>query len=111
MSASGWIGVDLDGTLAHYKGWDGGKIGPPVPAMLARVKAWLADGVEVRIFTARVAHDPDGDQKHRIFLWCEQHIGQRLRVTCCKDFAMIELYDDRCVQVEANTGRRLDGKP
>ncbi len=23
---SGWIGVDLDGTLAHYDGWNGGVV-------------------------------------------------------------------------------------
>lgn len=44
MSAGGWIGVDLDGTLAEYGGWKGADhIGAPVPAMLARVRAWLAD--------------------------------------------------------------------
>ena len=42
MSFSGWIGVDLDGTLAHYDGWKGIEhVGPPIPAMLARVKYWL----------------------------------------------------------------------
>lgn len=41
MSTSGWIGVDLDGTLALYKGWSGGTIGEPVPLMAARVKDWL----------------------------------------------------------------------
>jgi hypothetical protein len=30
-----------------------------------------------------------------------------LPITNCKDFAMVELYDDRCVQVEANTGRLI----
>lgn len=52
---NGWIGVDLDGTLAHYEGWKGVEhVGAPVPAMLQRVKDWIAKGVEVRIFTARV---------------------------------------------------------
>lgn len=27
------------------------------------------------------------------------------------DFAMVELWDDRCVQVIPNTGKRADGKP
>jgi hypothetical protein len=40
--------------------------------------------------------------------WCEKHIGRRLEVTCQKDFAMIELWDDRCVQVVCNTGKRVD---
>ena len=35
----GWIGVDLDGTLAMYDGWVGvSHIGEPVPAMLQRVR-------------------------------------------------------------------------
>jgi hypothetical protein len=36
--------------------------------------------------------------------WCQKHIGQRLEVTCTKDYGMIELWDDRAVQVVANTG-------
>lgn len=124
---SGWIGVDLDGTLAHYDGWKGSDhIGAPVPAMLARVKAWLADGHEVRIFTARVwplyeagAFDTarflaDNPWKCRtrdaalavvhIQEWCKQHVGRVLPITCVKDFGMVELWDDRCVQVRPNTG-------
>lgn len=46
--------MDLDGTLAEYHGWNGG-IGKPIPGMVRRVKAWLAEGLEVRIFTARVS--------------------------------------------------------
>lgn len=104
-----WTGVDLDGTLAHYDGWRGPEhIGDPVPAMLERVQRWLAEGREVRIFTARIAHDPDGVVLARIQQWCEQHVGQQLEVTCEKDYGMIELWDDRCVQVVANQGRRVD---
>lgn len=36
---SGWIGVDLDGTLAFYDSWRGiDHIGAPIPLMLQRVK-------------------------------------------------------------------------
>lgn len=106
--SKGWIGVDLDGTLAHYDGWKGPEhIGEPVPAMLERVKRWLAEGREVRIFTARV-HGLKGVELQRvtvsIFTWCARHIGVVLDVTCIKDPAMIELWDDRAVQVRANTG-------
>lgn len=104
----GWIAVDLDGTLAHYDGWKGiDHIGEPVPLMVARVKAWLADGRDVRIFTARVA---DGAIETRTFIveWCAKHIGQALPITNVKDFGMVELWDDRCVQIELNTGRRMD---
>lgn len=106
MSTSGWIGVDLDGTLAFYDGWKGGDhIGPPVPAMLERVKQWLADGVEVKIFTAR-ASEPA--LVAPIEAWCERHLGQRLPVTNIKDFRMIALYDDRAIQVKFNTGRLVE---
>lgn len=40
--SEGWIGVDLDGTLAEYLGWQGmGHIGEPIAPMVERVKAWL----------------------------------------------------------------------
>ncbi len=50
-----WIAVDIDGTLAMQEPgpWDG-SIGAPIPAMVERVKTWLAEGKEVRIYTARV---------------------------------------------------------
>lgn len=118
MTVSGWIGVDLDGTLAEYHGWGNGEIGVPIPRMVARVKKWLADGVEVRIFTARVGVGAGfssesgvcdtlefaNQQRALIESWCEIHIGQKLPVTSQKDFAMIELWDDRCVFVAMNTG-------
>lgn len=108
MSKQGWIGVDLDGTLAHYDKWRGIEhIGEPVPAMLERVKVWLAEGREVRIFTARIAED-DPEVFRVVREWCLVHIGHPLPITCVKDFGMIELWDDRCVQIEKNTGRRLD---
>ena len=120
MAASGWIGVDLDGTLAEYSGWTPGSIGSPVPAMVERVKAWLAEGIEVRIFTARVAcsclvndsgqsdnHPFVEEQRWLINNWSMKHIGQALKVTATKDFAMVELWDDRAVTVKFNTGQVL----
>lgn len=105
-----WIGVDLDGTLAHYDGWQGVEhIGEPIEPMLDRVKEWLAGGMKVKIMTAR-ASEPDFTKRQLaitfIRQWCKKHIGQDLEVVCCKDFGMIELWDDRAVQVEKNTGRR-----
>lgn len=112
--ADDWIGVDLDGTLAYYDGWQGAEhIGPPVPAMLDRVKRWRAEGKQVRIFTARVHYSggPLPTALDAIQQWCEEHLGEVLPVTCEKDYGMVELWDDRAVQVEANTGRRMDGVP
>lgn len=109
QQGGGWIGVDLDGTLATYDEWRGIEhIGEPVPAMLTRVQAWLASGIVVKIFTARVAQPQPNVIRH-IEDWCEKHIGVRLPITCAKDYGMIELWDDRCVQVVPNTGERADG--
>lgn len=103
---SGWIGVDLDGTLAHYGGWIGpDHIGDPIPAMVARIKTWLGEGKEVRIFTARAWRASPADIE-AIQDWTEKHIGHRLQVTCEKDYGMIELWDDRAVRVVPNTGLR-----
>lgn len=116
MSTNGWIGVDLDGTLAHYDGWKGElHIGAPIAPMVERVKQWLAEGREVRVFTARVASQditgnlaraPTEEIRSAISLWCLKHIGTYLPVTNVKDFRMVELWDDRAVRVRTNTGER-----
>lgn len=99
----GWIGVDLDGTLAHYDGWYGpAHIGEPIPAMLERVRNWLDEGVEVRIFTARASIP---EYIPFVTQWLEKQGLPALEVTNVKDFAMITLWDDRCVQVETNIGK------
>lgn len=112
MKDLGWIGVDLDKTLARYEGWKGADfVGEPIPAMLKRVQGWLKEGREVRIFTARVSHD--GSQRRMleaslahaaIETWCLKHLGRVIPVTNVKDYRMQELWDDRAVQVVANTG-------
>lgn len=123
--SGGWIGVDFDGTLATYDAWRGSShTGEPIAPMIERVKAWLADGHEVRVFTARVwPHTQvlrpdqampviDSDERSvqafgaacAIAEFCREHIGQVLPITCVKDYGMIELYDDRAVQVRMNTG-------
>ena len=113
-----WIGVDLDGTLAeHYWGQDGVvydplKIGKPIPVMQFRVLGWLAEGRKVKVFTARVA--PPIESAVRLYAitmtihtWCLKHLGQALEVTCVKDRDMIELWDDKAMQVRFNEGVTL----
>ena len=114
MSENNWIGVDLDGTLAHYDGFKGADvIGAPIGPMMARVYEWLEAGIEVRIVTARAAteNNPWPEQVapaiKAIEAWCLKHVGVVLPITASKDYAMIELWDDRAVRVEKNTGRRI----
>ena len=102
MSGQGWVGVDLDGTLAFYDGWKGpGHIGDPIPLMAARVKRWLELGMDVRIVTARAARP---EEAALVAQWCEVHLGKALPVTDKKDYGMVALWDDRAVAVESNTG-------
>lgn len=108
--ATGWIGVDFDGTLAVYGAWKGeSHTGAPILPMVKRVKRWLSMGIEVRVVTARVGKEDEEAAASRAAIerWCIEHVGQRLRVTATKDYAMLELWDDRAVQVETNTGRIL----
>jgi superfamily II DNA or RNA helicase len=102
-----WIGVDLDGTLAKYRGWKGvTHIGAPIPSMVSRVKRWLREGKVVKVFTARVAED-DGTARRAIENWCETHIGKVLPVTCVKDKNCVRIWDDRAVGVKSNRGRQV----
>lgn len=104
----GWIGVDLDGTLAHYDGWKGMEhIGEPIAPIFEKVKAAVESGIEIRIFTAR-AFDPV--QVPFVHDWLVKHGLPRLAVTNFKDFDMIELWDDRCRQVIPNTGKFVGGE-
>lgn len=122
FAAQPWIGVDFDGTLVEYHGWAGwNSFGKPIPAMVERVRAWLDEGKDVRIFTARVGlvlgevmkcrHTGQSFTNHMMVKeiqdWTEQHVGACLPVTCVKDLWMTELWDDRAVGMQINTGLTL----
>lgn len=100
-----WIGVDLDGTLAEYDERRGMEhIGRIVQPILKRVQGWLQDGMEVRIFTARAT-----DPALRVFIkpWLREHNLPDLAITNQKDRYLVQIWDDRAIQVEMNTGRIL----
>jgi hypothetical protein len=111
ISVKPWIGVDLDGTLAHYDHWrDETHIGPIIEPMRLRVLKWLDEGRTVKIFTARVCSLTGEDLTvvaGAIWKWCEANGLPKLDITNVKDFQMIELWDDRAVQVIPNTGRTI----
>lgn len=92
----GYIGVDLDGTLAEYHGWQGIEhIGDPVSKMLERVKQWIENGQEVRIITARAENGSKAIKY--IEEWLEKNGIGGLEITNEKTMDMIVLYDDRAV--------------
>ncbi|MFO7752048.1 MAG: hypothetical protein R6V41_02885 [Desulfobacteraceae bacterium] len=100
-----WTGVDLDGTLAYHEpGSSIAQIGEPIPAMMQRVKNMIENGERVKIFTARAC---DPDQTAMIHRWLKRHGLPELEITNIKDYNMIRLFDDRGIQVEANTGRLI----
>lgn len=105
------IAVDFDRTLSYYEGsktWKMYEFGPPIPAMYFRVKEWVALGHTVVIFTARVAphglnYDIEGVRK-AIQDWLEAHDLPRLEVTCIKDPSIDQIWDDKAVSVQENSG-------
>ena len=100
-----WIGVDLDGTLAEYGGWKDQKIGLVVEPIRDLILDWLEEGeCDVKIFTARLTMVEPKTIINEIQDWLEENGMPRLEVTNVKDHYMVELYDDRAVQVEFNTG-------
>jgi hypothetical protein len=97
-TGGGWIGVDLDGTLAHYDHYRGEEfVGEPIDPMVKRVRKWIAEGKDVRLFTARKPHPA-------VKKWMQDHLGKVLKITNTKDQHMQVLYDDRVVQVKRNKG-------
>ena len=107
--------VDFDGTLAehvskegqHFE-YDPAKVGDPVEVMVKRVRKWLSEGREVVIFTARV--HPSGGTENvdkatgAIQEFCLNHFGRVLEITCMKSPSFEEIWDDRVVRVDRNTG-------
>lgn len=79
----GWIGYDLDGTLARwgtpdrvttYVHYDVLHIGDPIPKMLAKCRGEIDAGKDVRIFTARVGPVTDEEALNAIRRGVEQGI-------------------------------------
>ncbi len=98
VPSDNWIGFDFDGTLArtdnpgHFD--PPYPLGEPFPEMLLAAKTLLAQGVRVKIFTAR-ACEPEAVPP--VQDWTEKYGLGRLEVTNLKDFHLIRFYDDRAV--------------
>ncbi len=101
-----WLGIDLDGTLAHFDKWeDIYTIGKPLQIMKDLIMSLHNQGIRIKIFTARVG---EGDVAiPPIKQWLKKNGLPDLEITNVKDMYCIEIWDDRAVQIEHNTGRLL----
>jgi phosphoribosylamine-glycine ligase len=99
----GWYGCDLDKTLAWHRTGQR-TIGEPIPKTVSRIKRMVNSGKEVRILTARAEAPQRYDEIVEVYDWLRENLGFVLEVTAEKDHEMIELFDDRVTEVEANTG-------
>ena len=105
---------DFDSTLSFYEEPFSTTLGPPVPEMVRKVKAAIAEGVQVVIFSARVYPGADYERLAQstnamlnIAEWCQKHIGQVLPITFVKMPIFTKLYDDRAIEILPNTGVEL----
>lgn len=97
------IAVDLDGTLAyfdHFRGHD--HVGEPIPKMMERVKKWVDEKKHIVIFTARAFFGEEGISP--VKLWLKENGLPDFEITNIKHPDMIEIWDDRAIRVEKNTG-------
>ena len=113
LEESDVIAVDLDGTLADdtvisMVDYRPDLIGKPIPLLVKRVKAWLAEGKKIVIFTARV-HPRHGLAdvamvEKAIKEWCMNVFGVEFEVTCMKDPLFVQIWDDKVIRVLKNRG-------
>ena len=74
--------------------------------MVDRVKSMLDKGMNIVIFTARVSagNSDAAEARETIARWCELHLGRVLPITSDKNYQIVEMWDDRAVQIIPNTG-------
>lgn len=101
-----WIGIDLDGTLATYKGGQGRAIGKPIQESLDLALSIMRSGTEVRIFTARAS---DASQINEVRKWLISHGLGACKITNVKDFDCHLIIDDRAARMEWNAGNLCNG--
>lgn len=101
-----WLGVDLDGTLAHYDGWNGiDHIGMPIMNVVLSLRARKEQGWGIAIFTARVSDPSEAiEAESQIWAWLEKHHIDVDGITCVKHKHFVEFWDDRARQVVFNKG-------
>src|SRR5947209_16992513 len=119
MTGRKWVGIDFDGTTVwknpHFTSEDFGKTGNPLPAMIALARDLLREGLDVRIFTARVTPTLDPQRQREaaestlvVQDFCIHHFGRALPITNAKDDDCAAILDDIAFHVTRNTGLVVD---
>lgn len=105
------IAMDFDKTLAYHESeWMDTKVGEPIQPMIQFLKACLARGYPVTIFTARVSPTYHSDaQIKKSMLEIREFlkkagIEEDLPITCEKLPIFSHIFDDRAYHVIPNTG-------
>ncbi len=111
----GYVDCDLDGSLVKNDvelPFTMGKIGSPINKSIERIQRHIHNGDDVRIFTARAEYTGQDRELmiEKINQFCEEHFGKRLPITNRKSVWSRIIYDDIAIQLEPNTGERIDGK-
>jgi len=75
--------------------------------MVRRVRRWVSHGKKVKIFTARA---DDEKSVNAIKKWLKDNDLPDLEITNLKDQHLTELWDDRAVSVQKNTGKLKEGQ-
>lgn len=86
---------------------------PPMPKLeeittgfqLSAIPNEKVDTIQAEIDDYHRRMEDASKAKEAIQNWCMTTLGRILPITCVKDYGMVRLYDDRCVQIEENTGR------
>lgn len=91
-----WIGFDLDGTLAHDTPfrYDDTVIGTPIEAVASAARRLIAEGKDVRLFTAR-AYNASPEVLRAMEGWCEKCLGKKIPIQAHKDNELLYFFDDR----------------
>lgn len=102
------IGVDLDGTMIKWDGWQGPEyLGAPLLPMIDRVRDLIRQGHDVWIYTARYGYPKDRSRTKEVLEgWSQIYFGKCLPITSDKAGFDI-MFDDRAIQMVPNTGRTL----
>lgn len=110
------VALDFDRTIHDYnKNMGLEALGAPLKPMIATVKKCLSSGgYTFTIFTARLSHDEEFNNKQKLLIqdWLEKQGLPRFDVTATKYNYFDEFWDDKAITVIKNVGvLKYDNRP